>query len=77
LPVEKGALITEVMPDSPAEKAEMERGDIILGFGEKAINSVEELVGEIQKRKIGEKARVLLLRDGEKWIADVTLEKTP
>jgi len=77
LPVEKGALITEVMPESPAEKAEMERGDIILGFGEKAINSVEELVGEIQKRKIGEKARVLLLRDGEKWIADVTLEKTP
>jgi len=77
LPVEKGALITEVMPDSPAEKAEIERGDIIIGFGDKAINSVEDLVREIQKRKIGEKARVLLLRGGEKWIADVTLEKTP
>jgi len=77
LPVEKGALITEVMPDSPAEKAEMERGDIIIGFGDKAVNSVEDLVKEIQKRKIGEKARVLLLRDGEKWIADVKLEQTP
>lgn len=77
LPVEKGALITEVMPHSPAEKAEMERGDIIIGFGDKAINSVEDLVKEIQKKKIGEKARVLMLRDGEKWIADVTLEKTP
>jgi len=77
LPVEKGALITEVMPNSPAEKAEMERGDIIIGFGDKAINSVEDLVKEIQKRKIGEKANVLMLRDGEKWIADVTLEKTP
>jgi len=77
LPVEKGALITEVLPNSPAEKAEMERGDIIIGFGDKAVNSVEDLVKEIQKRKIGEKARVLLLRDGEKWIADVTLEKTP
>jgi len=77
LPVEKGALVTEVMPNSPAEKAEMERGDIILGFGDKAINSVEELVKEIQKRKIGEKARVLLLRDGEKWIAEVTLDQTP
>jgi len=77
LPVEKGALITEVMPNSPAEKAEMQRGDIIIGFGDKSINNIEELVKEIQKKKIGEKARVLLLRGGEKWIADATLEKTP
>jgi len=77
LPVEKGTLITQVYPESPAEKAGMERGDIIIGFGDKAINSIEELVKEIQKRKIGEKTRVFLLRDGEKWIADVTLEKTP
>ena len=77
LPVEKGALITEVMPNSPAEKAEMERGDIIIGFGDKTINNMEELVKEIQKRKIGDKAKVLLLRDGEKWIANVTLDQTP
>lgn len=77
LPVEKGALISEVMPDSPAEKAEMQRGDIIIGFGDKTINTVEDLVREVQKRKIGEKARVLLLRDGEKWIADITLDQTP
>jgi len=77
LPVEKGALIAEVMPDSPAEKAEMQRGDIIIGFGDKAINNIEDLVKEIQKEKIGEKARVLLLRNGEKWIADVKLEQTP
>jgi len=77
LPVEKGALIAEVIPDSPAEKSEMRKGDIIIGFGDKAINNIEELVREIQKRKIGEKANVLLLRDGEKWIADVKLEQTP
>jgi len=77
LPVNKGALITEVMSDSPAEKAEMQRGDIIIGFGDKAINSVEDLVKEIQKRKIGEKANVLLLRNDEKLIADVKLEQTP
>jgi serine protease Do len=77
LPVEKGALITEVMSGSPAEKAAIERGDIIIGFGDKAVNSVEDLVKEIQKRKIGEKARVLLLRNGEKWMADVKLDQTP
>jgi len=77
LPVDKGALIIQVMPDSPAERAEMARGDIIVGFGEKAMNSVDDLVTEIRKRKIGEKVRVLLLRDSEKWIADITLEETP
>jgi S1-C subfamily serine protease len=77
LPVDKGALINQVMPNSPAERADMTKGDIIVGFGDKAINSVDDLVAEIHKRKIGEKARVLLLRDGEKWIADVTLEETP
>jgi len=77
LPVDKGALITEVMPGSPAEKAEMEKGDIIIGFGDKSINSIDDLVKEIQKRKIGDKARVLLLRGDEKWMADVVLDKVP
>jgi len=77
LAVDKGALITEVWSESPAEKAGMQRGDIIIGFGDKAVNSVDDLVKEIQKRKIGEKARVLLLRGGQKWIADVKLEQTP
>jgi S1-C subfamily serine protease len=77
LPVDKGVLIAEVMPNSPAEEAEIRRGDIIIGFGDKATNSIEDMVKEIQKRKIGEKARVLLLRGDEKWMADVTLGRTP
>lgn len=77
LPVDKGALINQVMPNSPAERAEMTKGDIIVGFGDKAINSVDDLVAEIRKKKIGEKARVLLLRNDEKWIAEVTLGETP
>jgi serine protease Do len=77
LPIDRGALVNEVMPDSPAEKAEMKRGDIIIGFGDKAIDTIEDLIKEIHKRKIGDKAKVLMLRDSEKWIADVRLEQTP
>lgn len=77
LPAERGVLINEVVSGSPAERAEMRKGDIILGFGESAIKSVEELVKEVQKRRIGERARLLLLRNSEKWIADVKLEQTP
>jgi S1-C subfamily serine protease len=77
LPVDKGALINDVMSGSPADNAEMRRGDIIIGFGDKAVNSIEDLVKEVQKRKIGDKAKVLLIRDGERWMADVKLEQTP
>ncbi len=77
LPIDRGALVAEVGPSSPAEEAGMEKGDIIIGFGDKAINSVDELVREVQKRKIGEKARILLIHDGQKAIADVTLGTTP
>jgi len=77
LPIDRGALVAEVGSDSPAEEAGMEKGDIIIGFGDKAINSVDELVREVQKRKIGEKARILLIHDGQKTIADVTLGTTP
>lgn len=77
LPVDKGALVTEVWSESPAEKAEMEKGDIIIGFGDKAIDSVDELVKEVQKRKIGEKTRIMVIRDGSRSIAEVTLAVTP
>jgi S1-C subfamily serine protease len=77
LSVDKGALINQVTPNSPAERAGLTGGDIILGLGDKAINSIDDLVKEIRKRRIGEKVRVLILRDGEKRIANITLEETP
>jgi len=77
LPVDRGALVTEVWSDSPADEAGMEKGDIIIGFGDKAINSVDELVREVQKRKIGDRARMMLMRDDARRIAEVTLGTTP
>lgn len=77
LPVDKGALVTEVWSNSPAEEAGMEKGDIIIGFGDKAVNSVDELVKEVQKRKIGEKARILVVRNGRRSLVDITLGTTP
>jgi len=77
LAADRGALVIEVWSGSPAGEAGMEKGDIIVGFGDKAINSVDELVKEVQKRKIGEKARVLLIREGGRSIVEVTLGTTP
>jgi len=77
LPTDRGVLVTTVVPGSPADKAGIVGGDIVLEFAGKATNNVEDLVREIQKRKFGEKVEILILRDTRKWIVEAVLEKTP
>ncbi len=49
LPIDRGALVTRVIPDSPADNAGIIAGDIILEFAGKTTNNIEELVKEIQR----------------------------
>jgi len=77
LPVERGVLITQVVPDGPADRAGIVTGDIILDFEDTATNSIEDLRKEIHKRNIGETVKILILREGRKGFVEATLEKTP
>lgn len=77
LPVDRGALVTRVIPGSPADNAGVVAGDIILEFADKPTNNIEDLVKEIQKRKAGEKVEIVILRESKKWIVEAVLEKTP
>jgi S1-C subfamily serine protease len=77
LPVDRGALVTRVIPDSPADNAGVVAGDIILEFADKPTNNIEGLVKEILKRKAGEKVEIVILRESKKWIVEAVLEKTP
>jgi len=75
LPVERGVLVARVIPDSPADRAGIISGDIILELDGATINNAEDLRTEIQKRKTGEKVRILILRDGRRGSVEATLEK--
>jgi S1-C subfamily serine protease len=77
LPIDKGALVTRVIPDSPADNAGIVSGDIVLEFAGKTTNTIEELVKEIQKRKAGEKVKIVILRKSTRWIVEAVLERTP
>jgi serine protease Do len=77
LPIDRGVLVTRVIPDSPADKAGIVPGNIVLEFAGKTTSNIEDLVEKIQKRKAGEKVEVLILRDSKKWIAEAVLERTP
>ncbi len=69
----KGALVSEVVKDSPAEKAGLERGDVILEFGGIAIDKRNDLPRLVADRGPGAKADLLVLRKGKKKTLTVTL----
>ncbi|MFB0543383.1 MAG: S1C family serine protease [Candidatus Bathyarchaeia archaeon] len=75
LAVGSGVLVVDVAPDSPADKAGVRRGDIILEFDNKGINRVEELQRILLQRRPGDRVRVFILRGSRKGLLEVTLER--
>jgi S1-C subfamily serine protease len=52
-------------------------GDIILRMGDVEVESIEDLLSEIHKRKVGEKVKVAVFRRGFEQFFDVTLSEMP
>lgn len=73
LPLEHGVLITKVTDGSPAQHAGMIMGDIILKMDRVDIDSIEDLLGEIHRRKVGDEIRITVFRRGFQQYFDVTL----
>lgn len=58
-----GALITDIFNDSPAEKAGLKRGDVILEVDGKKIKNVETLRNMVSQSKVGSTIKIEILRD--------------
>lgn len=74
--VPEGALVVDIVPNSPAEKAGIEQGDIIIEFDEKRLSTKDEesLAKLILKKKVGERVVVKIWRDGKILTKTVKLE---
>jgi serine protease Do len=59
-----GVVINIVEPDSPAARAGLKRGDVILSVDGKGIRSGDELVAIVSESEIGRKLKIEYLRDG-------------
>jgi S1-C subfamily serine protease len=77
LPVDHGVLVTKIAGGSPAEAAEMTEGDIILEINNVETRRIEDLVGEIHKRRIGEVVRILAVRNGREHFFELNLSESP
>jgi len=68
-----GVYVSEVMKDSPAEKAGFKSGDIIIKAEDKSIKTMEELNNIKYKYKVGDKFKLTVIRDGKELDLTVTL----
>jgi serine protease Do len=75
--VNEGALVTEVARNSPADRAGIDPGDIVVGFGGKEITSKEKLILEIQSSPIGEEIEIVFWRGDSKSTTTAVLVERP
>lgn len=68
-----GALVAEVIKDSPADKAGLKSGDVILEFDGKKISEMNELPRNVAATPIGKKATLRILRNGKEDVVTVVV----
>jgi putative serine protease PepD len=77
LTTKQGALVMDVSPGGPADKAGLKARDIIVKLGDTAIAGMGDLIGAIRSHKIGESVEVTYIRDGKQATVRVTLQQKP
>jgi serine protease Do len=61
-----GALVSQVLPDTPAAEGGIERGDVIIEFGGQTIEEWRDLPLVVANTPVDSKAEVLVIRDGKR-----------
>jgi serine protease Do len=74
---QKGALVAEVTKDSPAEKAGLEQGDVIVEFAGKPVTEIGDFRNQVAMTPPGTARKITLVRDGERKTFEVTIGKLP
>ncbi|MGE5508766.1 MAG: trypsin-like peptidase domain-containing protein [Chitinophagales bacterium] len=72
-----GVLVMDVVPGSPAEKAGLQRYDVVLEINRDKVNSADQFVNAIRKLKIGSTAALLVLRDGSTRLVTARIGEQP
>ena len=70
-----GVLVSSVEPNSPAQKAGLQNGDVIIKLENKAVHTSGALIGEIAAKRIGDNVTLTIIRDKKEVSIKVTLAK--
>ena len=73
VPVERGAVVSQVLPDSPAEKAGLKRGDVISAIDGNEMKKASDVVFYVRSKLAGDTVSLEIYRDTKKQTVKVEL----
>ncbi len=73
----EGVLLAQVHQGTGAEKAGLVSGDILKSVDDRTIKNTNELIKEIQKKKVGQKVKLGVVREGKPMTVEVTTSAMP
>jgi Do/DeqQ family serine protease len=74
---QNGAIITYVYPDSPAEKAGLQQGDVIIKINDTIIKNSNDVVETVSKAKVNDKMVLVVYRNGQTLYISLVVGKKP
>jgi serine protease Do len=77
LPQQKGVLIADVQPGSPAASAGLKSGDVLLEYNGQPINNPKDLSFAVAATKVGIPAKLKIFRQGQEQTIDVKVGERP
>jgi len=73
----KGVLISDVNENGPSHTAGMKRGDVVIAFNGKEVQSVSQLRNLVARTTVGKDADIKILRDGKEQVLKVKVAERP
>jgi S1-C subfamily serine protease len=76
LPVESGVLVISIEPDSPAQKAGLLEGDLIIGYDHQPTAGIDDLHKALTENAVGATASLTIIRRTEKMVLKIVPEES-
>jgi len=75
LPIESGILVVSIEPHSPAQRAGLIEGDVIVGFADQTIGSIDALHRLLTHERVGQRSPLTILRRNDKLTLTIVPEE--
>ncbi|HBN75797.1 MAG TPA: serine protease [Planctomycetaceae bacterium] len=77
LHVNEGAIVSQIMPNSPSDKAGLETGDVILNLNGRSVGGTRELQGIVEQLSVDKSYPMEVFRNGKKKKLTITMAEMP